>query len=480
MIPVTQCALFRNLHPMGCPSRVGDRARAGCGFECRRFPVPGHREERRGVSEAFQALPRAFLAIAAACGAVACWAPQPTPPSTIILIVVDTLRADYVSAYGSSIPTPNIDRLARTGQVFTNVTASFHQTSMSMGALFTGRTPSLESGRVEEPLHWNGRTWCGLSRFARLDADEACIPQAVASLGEAMKRAGYRTAGVVSNYFMFRPAGFERGFDAWVEVGASPNDLNAITLTDPTTRTARKVNQAGLELLDENSAQPLFLYLHYLDVHDYFLAHRTYQDAVTGFDAALGSLLDALQDRGLLEDAQLILTSDHGEALGEVHVMKSFAIGGLTSHLGNPSFETLLRVPLIISPPIEEDPSRFLRSEDLFDLILGLAKAPGQAPARAEGLESDELYLSELFFQTYRKGRWKTIRRRSDGQLWLLDLKEDPGERRDVAAVHPEILASHARRIEALAGELGAAASDRADALSPEDLKRLQALGYVQ
>jgi arylsulfatase A-like enzyme len=465
MNPETLSRVLRNLH-------LSDRRRG--------VPVRAH-PGRLGARGAMQTFQRALLAIAMTCCVVACDAPETRAPSTIILIVVDTLRADYVSAYGSSIPTPNIDRLARTGQVFTNATGSFHQTSMSMGALFTGRTPSLESGRAEAPLHWNGRTWCGMIRFASSDGDQACIPEGIEGLGQALKRGGYRTAAVVSNFFMFRPAGFERGFDSWVEVGDKPRDPNVITLTDPNTRTARKVNHAALKLLEQKSAQPLFLYLHYLDVHDYFLARRSYREAVTEFDAALGSLLDALEERGLVEDALLILTSDHGESLGEVHLMESLAMNGVTSHLGNPSFETVLKVPLIISPPIDEDPSRFLRSQDLFDLILDLAKVPSHAPATQAGeLEPDELYLSELHYQTYRKGRWKTTRRRSDGKLWLLDLEEDPDERRDFAGVHPEILASHARRIEELTAELGTAEGVRAETLSPEDRKRLRALGYLE
>ena len=426
-----------------------------------------------------QELRRALLAFAAACCAVACSAPEQTAPSTIILIVVDTLRVDYVSAYGSSIPTPNIDRLAGTGQVFTNVAASFHQTSMSMGALFTGRTPSFESGRVEQPLSFNGRTWCGLVRFAPIDEDDACIPRVVGTLGEAMKRAGYHTAGVVSNYFLFRPAGFHRGFDEWIELGQRPEDLAEITYTDPHQRTGEHVNRAALEILDRRAAEPLFLYLHYLDVHDYCPLGTSYPEAVAAFDTAFGHLLDALEDRGLLEETRLIFTSDHGETLGEIHAMKSMTMRGKTAHLGNPSFEPVLRVPLIISPPIDQDPSRFLRSEDLFDLIVGLAEGPGHEPAQAEELEPDELYLSEFLFQTYRKGRWKAVRRRADGKLWLLDLQEDPGETRDFAAAHPEILESHARRIDALAAEL-AAEGDRPEELSPEDLERLRALGYAE
>jgi arylsulfatase A-like enzyme len=127
------------------------------------------------------------------------------------VIVVDTLRADHLSPYGSSLSTPNVARLAARGQVFTNVTASFHQTSMSMGALFTGVTPSIESDRREKPLEWTGRTWCGMARFSTAADREGCLPAGLDTLGAAMTRAGYHTVGVVSNPFLFRPAGFDRG-----------------------------------------------------------------------------------------------------------------------------------------------------------------------------------------------------------------------------------------------------------------------------
>jgi arylsulfatase A-like enzyme len=405
---------------------------------------------------------------------MACGPPHPTRPSPIILVVVDTLRIDYLSAYGSSVPTPNIDRLAASGQVFTNAVASFHQTSMSMGALFTGRTPSIESRGGREPLHWNGRNWCGLARLAPIEGEDACIPRQIETLGEAMKRAGYQTAGVVTNHFLFRPAGFHRGFDQWVEVGPIPEDREELTVTDPSMHTAAHVNRAALEILDETSAEKLFLYLHYLDVHDYPFIGRSYREAVMTFDTAFGSLLDSLEDRDLLRGAQLIFTSDHGEALGERHAFK-----GGRQHMGNPSFEPVLRVPLIVSPPLVEDPSRFLRSEDLFDLIVGLVAIPEKDPRERRELEPDELYLSELKFQTYRRERWKLVRRREDGKLWLFDLTNDPGEKRDVAAMHPAIVESLERRIDELAQRLGAE-GDREEVLSPEDLGRLRALGYAE
>ncbi len=141
------------------------------------------------------------------------------PPARIILIVIDTLRRDVVSAYGGDASTPHIDSLAQRGQLFTGAMASFHQTTMSMASLFTGRTPSIESADPSSTLSWNGDTWCGMARFADADRDAACIPEAVPTLAERMREAGYWTIGVTSNQFLYEPGGFSRGFDDWVEVG---------------------------------------------------------------------------------------------------------------------------------------------------------------------------------------------------------------------------------------------------------------------
>ena len=102
----------------------------------------------------------------AACGQGGSLAERDATPERIILVVVDTLRADHLSPYSAKVSTPNIQAFAERGQVFTNVVSSFHQTTMSMASLFTGRTPSLESGHSQKTLDWTGRNWCGMRRFA--------------------------------------------------------------------------------------------------------------------------------------------------------------------------------------------------------------------------------------------------------------------------------------------------------------------------
>jgi arylsulfatase A-like enzyme len=410
---------------------------------------------------------------------MACGLPGPSSPERIVLIVVDTLRSDHLSVYGSEIQTPNIDALAARGQVFENLLASFHQTSMSMAAMFTGRTPSIESGDPTEPLAWNSSTWCGLARFASGEPEETCIPRAVPTLAEHLREAGYRNIGVASNQFLYEPSGFGRGFDDWAEVDRRkpvPGPRSREGVADPArSRHWRVVNQAVFEALDRESRGRTFLYVHYIDVHDHlFYPQRSYAESVVLMDRAIGHLLEGLEQRGFLEDAVVILTSDHGERLGEDHAFPGeFPNSG--GHYGNPSFEEVLRVPLIVAPPVFEDTSRFLRTQDLFYLVQEIA---GLAPERAVDTRPTELFVGELLFRTYRKDRWKTTLRRSDGKAFLYDLETDPEERHDLSGQKRLVVLSHRNRLNQLTQELRAQRAPQAE-LSEEDKERLRSLGYL-
>jgi len=249
-------------------------------------------------------------------------------------------------------------------------------------------------------------------------------------------------------------------------------------------RGAERVNRAVAESLDQRQSDRFFLYVHYMDVHDHKLAQRSYAAAVKVVDGSVGDLLDSLEDTGLLEDAFVVLVSDHGEILHEEFPLPA----GL--HLGNPSFEPVLEIPLIVFPPLVRDTSRTIRTQDLRDLILDIAGYRGSAPADTD---PDELFLSEMIWQTYRKGRWKSMqfRRRNDfyahlkpyepdktDSPYLFDLLDDPEEQHDVSALHPEVVAAHGERIRKLGEEL---AERRVvdQELSAEDARRLRALGYL-
>ncbi len=440
----------------------------------RAFGSPGRRVRAPRAACAAVLLGALALGLAPACG------PRHPAPERIILIVVDTLRRDALSCYGSENVTPRIDALAARGARYPNSYGSFHQTPMSMGAMFTGRTPSVESGIGREVICLSGLTWCGLARFRSQRGEPRCIPNAIPTLAERLREAGYWTMGVTSNSMIFAPFGIERGFDDWSEVGSRVMRRRRLDRpVDPglrqelfASRSAEPVNASVRAALERRRDDRFFLYVHYMEPHDYDRRNfASYGESVTRLDAALGELLDELQAQGLLEGAWIVFTADHGERLGERHWIR-----GRGGHRGNPSFGEVLRVPLITVPPLLEDPNRMVRSEDVFFLI---TRAAGLATEVPRALEPAELFLSEEEWQTYRKGRYKSYVRRDDGRHHLVDLQADVREQRNVAARHPEIVAEHQRRIGELAKRLGTASREEFR-LRDEDRRRLRALGYLE
>ena len=399
--------------------------------------------------------------------------PAPEPPQRIILIVSDTLRRDYLYPYGSQVPTPNVALLALRGQVFTNAVSSFNQTTMSMSAMFTGRTPSIEVGGGRRTLPWTSKSWCGMARFAT-ERDKSCIPAHLDTLAEDLHAAGYETLGVVSNRLLFRPLGYEQGFDIWEEVGKKKRWYERATSGElAVLRNGEHVNEAAFRVLANRKTDRFFLYVHYIDTHDYYARSDLdgYASGVRYFDRALGSLLTHLEEQGLLEDALVVFTADHGEYLGATHPLPP-----AFRHYGNPSYGSVLRIPFIVSPPTHLDSARLIRTQDMRGLLRELAGLPGLPAADIDG---DEVLLSEKYYQTYRRGRWKSSHARSRGRMVLYDLENDPGETRDVAAAQPEIVAEHRERVSALTRQLGT--SNAADSkLSADDEARLRALGYLE
>jgi len=390
-----------------------------------------------------------------------------------VVVVVDTLRRDALGVYGASRSTPAIDGIAARGRVYRHFAASFHQTSMSMGALFTGRVPSIESGDPARPLPWTGQTWCGMSRLAKA-GDAHCVPESLPTLAEAMRDAGYWTIGIASNDFLHANSGYDRGFDDWVQVGLlAPGGSPSAPRAASRARRWERVHEAIVVALARRPRERLFLYVHYMDAHDWTIAGTDYASAVARADAGVGALLEHLEATGLAAGAVVILTSDHGERIAETHPPFFKPKPG---HLGNPSFQELLEIPLIIAPDVGPESDVPRRSHDLFHEIRALA---GLEPTTNTELESDELFLGELHTRTYRRGRWKSAMSRRGGVPLLFDLATDPGEQRNVAAEHPDVVAAHRARMDGLTAALATTRATRAD-LEPDERKRLRALGYLE
>lgn len=433
---------------------------------------PGHPRRRMPAG--------AVVAAALLAGMLGCRGTPDGPPERIVLVVIDTLRRDHVSCYGGEVPTPNIDGLAARGQRFPHALGSFHQTTMSMGALFTGRTPSIESGDPARTLPWRDSHWCGMARFAPGDASRGpCLPASLPTLGERLQASGYETLGVASNALLFGDAGFARGFDAWAEVGdiaeSRPGPGRATSRERmrawAESRAAGPVHEAVLGLLERRRGDRFFLYVHYMDVHDYALRDLSYAQGVAEADAAVGRLLAALEALELLEGSVVVLAADHGERLEETYPVRAG-----NSHAGNPSFGAVLRTPLIVSPARFTTPAAPVRSEDLHRMLLELAGVSDSPPS---DLARDELLVTEMHWQTYRQGRWKSTWSRHDDRRLLFDLVADPQEQHDLAAEQPEVLERHGRRIAALASRLAASNGLPAGPLRAAERQRLRVLGYL-
>ena len=411
-----------------------------------------------------------------------CGQPEPPlsesePPQRIILIVIDMLRRDHVGVHGASIPTPHIDALAARGQALDRAASAFGSTTMSMAALFTGRTPSLETGDRSSSLNWHSRNWCGLARFAETRR-EPCIPTSVDTLAERLRAAGYETLGVASNLLLYAPSGFERGFDVWEEPGVRTTEaIQAYRKAPRPTRgayggtLAASVNRATRHVLAQRKSDRFFLYAHFMDAHEFERLGISYEEGVALADAGVGEFLNGLDADGLLDDALVVLTSDHGERRGETH-----PVPGRGQHFGNPPFDYLLKVPLIVAPRLLDDSRSLVRGQDLMSLILERAGAP---PPAAPELAEDELFLSEWQWQTLRLPRWKAMFHRTKGKSLLFDLAEDPAEQRNVAPLHPARVAAMRDRVTELTASLAKRSDDEHD-LSDEDREKLRAIGYIE
>lgn len=400
---------------------------------------------------------------------------EPHPgPERIILIVADTLRPDRTGVYGAKAPTPHMKALAAEGQVFPDVSSSFHLTVTSMGSMFTGQVPSLEVGRDDRSLPWTADTWCGLARFRETEAD-LCVPLHLETLAEGMAEAGYWTVGATANPLLFDPMGYSQGFDEWLEIGIAPDAASRSKSErhHAESRSGLELHAKLMPLLRDRPSDRFFLYLQYLDVHDYHLLGKAYAKGVRLFDERLGDLIAFLEVEGLLEGSVIVLTSDHGERLGESHPVR-----GRGGHLGNPSYEQVLRVPLIVRPAVFDRTDVTIRGDDLRGMLLAIAAGEPALPA---GDAPRELFVSEALYQTYRLGRFKSMWPREGGTPVLFDLELDPKETRDIGAEHPDLLDAHRRRLD----ELAAGLAPGADAPAPKEIdadaiERLRVLGYLE
>lgn len=363
---------------------------------------------------------RLALGIAISLGVAA--AQNAAPPAPVILISIDTLRADHLSAYGyRKLKTPNIDSFAQHGTVFTGISSQIPLTLPSHTSLFTSTYP-FESG-IEE--------------------NAEVVPSGAVTLASILRSQGYKTAAFVGSNMLDRRFGLDRGFDEYDSpFGAPASARQSNSYSMRVRRDGALVLRAANAWLAAHHDQPVFLFVHLFDLHTpYKLTPetRSHQPEPSGYDAELayidrllGRFQQTLIQNGWWRKSLVVLLSDHGESLGD---------HGELSH-GYFIYESTLHVPLIVHWPdsAPPHPDRITQPAGLIDVaptILDALNIPA-APS-FDGVSvlkttvpvfSESVYARDSFrwapLHSLRTGTWKYI---DAPHAELFDLTKDPAER---------------------------------------------------
>jgi arylsulfatase A-like enzyme len=387
-----------------------------------------------------------------------CGATGPAPPRpNVVLISLDTTRADHLGVYGYSRPTsPNLDRLARDSIVYTRAYATASWTLSSHASLFTGKFPTSHGAihdadgplkltdAISGPPQWNARA------VRPLAGDETTLAQI---LGEE----GYRTGAVVAGPWMKKVFGLDRGFDVYDDAG----------ITSIAGRRGDEVTAAALGFIEAESSQPFFLFLNYFDPHTPYLPPedfarrfaaslgerpksddrwrktRLYDAEIRYMDAQIGVFLDRLRELGVYAESLVIVTADHGELLGE------HGEWGHVHHL----LQEVLMIPLLVKPPsaagwtpgTSDAPAQLV---DVLPIVLHQLEIPlpegiqGSLPALAAHPIVAEVYPHRNERWT---GDWRALIEGTSKFLWssrgdhqLFDLASDPSESNDRIEADPQ------------------------------------------
>jgi arylsulfatase A-like enzyme/Tfp pilus assembly protein PilF len=291
--------------------------------------------------------------------------PQKQP--NLLLITIDTLRADHLGCYGDSqVQTPYIDRLAREGVLFTQAFTPVPITLPSHVSIFTGDYPPSHGVRNNGTFILN--------------------PSAI-TLTEVLKQNGYRTEAVVSSYTLDSCFGLDQGFEFYDD-DFSQNQSGPSILHNE--RIGGETTQRALQWLDQHHQEKFFLWLHYFDPHaDYNppepfhtrYRKNLYDGEIAYTDQCLGKVLDKLDQLHLLDQTLIVLTADHGEGLGD-HKERTH---------GFFIYDSTLRVPLIFRYPARFHSHRtvksLVRTIDIMPTILEALSVPMSMPVSmaAEG-----------------------------------------------------------------------------------------------
>jgi choline-sulfatase len=421
-------------------------------------------------------LGRTAVLILAAAGvgglALVAWrARQPSRPN-LLVVTIDTLRADRVGAYGyREAETPVMDGLARRGARFEEVLSAVPITGPAHATLFTGQYPPVHGVRDNVAFTLNTRH---------------------PTLSTILQGHGYRTAAFVAAFPVAAAYGFGRGFDHYNE------DFHpAPAGSQGAERPGNEVADRAIEWLKATGNGPFFAWVHFYDPHHPYtpppayasrFVGRPYDGEVAFADAQLGRVLEAVQAVGRGKDTVVAVLADHGEGLGE-HGEVTHAIL---------IYQSTLRIPFFLAGPgvpagVTVSPRVGL--VDVLPTLLGLLgiECPPGLPGRdlrralqGQRVTAEPLYAESLFgrltcrwssLRSWVSEDWKLVQ---GAETELFDLSADPGELRNLAAQEPQRVERMRAALQVAVRKMAPSGdSARGAALSPEQEETLRSLGYA-
>ena len=391
----------------------------------------------------------------------------------VLLISIDTCRADYLSCYGClRETTPNIDAVADEGVLFENVITPAPITLPAHGSMLTGTVP---------PYH-------GVH-----DNYDYRLGQFNVTLAEIMRQNGFQTAAIVGAFVMDSRFGLNQGFDTYND--RFDKETESVAVSE---RRGEEVSRYGMKWLEEHHREPFFLFLHYFDPHYAYtppepfasaFQYNAYAGEIAYTDQCIGLVLSKLKQLHLYDSTLIIITSDHGEMLGE--------------H-GEPThayfiYQSAVKVPLIFKLPGQRKSKSIKGLVGLIDIVPTVCSLLGiQPPRQVQGKDLSSclfgenlpdrqrhIYCESLCPTIYKANsllgvvtdRFKYIQ---TTRPELYDLTKDPHENNNLIKLQPQ----QGRILRDKLAQILEQASRKAEPESHVELdeqsrKRLESLGYV-
>jgi arylsulfatase A-like enzyme len=398
------------------------------------------------------------------------WTSRTTPPIGVVVVTLDTTRADRLSPYGfMNVSLPHLERLAREGVAFDQATTVAPLTLPAHTSLFTGLLP---------PNHG-----------VRDNSDNA-LAEAHTTLAEVLLAHGFRTGAFVGSIVLDPARGLKQGFERYQAVPASDSHAPGSRQ-----RRADEVMNDAIRWLDTVDGSRFFLWTHLYDPHRPYdppepyrstYGHNLYVGEIAFADSQIGSLLQALEQRQLLDRTVVVVVGDHGESLGG---------HGERDH-GIFIYEEALRVPLIVRVPGLR-PTRIgeiVRLTDVMPTVLDLLDVPSppgdgvslmdlmNGSTRDLNLEaySESLYPQRLGWsplRALRAGRFKLI---DAPRPELYDLQDDSVEEKNIYDERRALAEQMTARLAVLAKGRGSTSTPQPQqGVSQELQAKLASLGYL-